>query len=443
MRKKTSHLIFTVFSILFSLITIVFIAYFIFKVNLFFIFTIIIILTPIWLPYILFLLTYDMWIWFVREKFKYKTGRTTLRIILPKEVYKSPEAMESVFNHIHNPGRPENYMQSYLDGKHPLVSSFEIVSIGGDVRFYVNLPTEKTKNAFETQMYALYPGIEIIEEDIDYTAEIKSDSDEWDLMSFHITKRNDQVLPIKTYIDFKHDQLPDEETKVEPMATLIEHLGRTKPHERLWIQILAVAHSDKNFRGGWLRKKKTWESDAVNKINEIMKRNEDLTARDEDTELRPVLTSSERDTVSAIERNVSKYAYEVAIRAMYITEKGKFDGEMIGPMLRSFSQYDMIGRNTIGVSWRTDFDYNFISDFFGTRREAMKKDELEYYKLRAYLSKNFKNGADAMKVMSIEELATIYHLPGSSVVTPALSRIDSTKGDAPDNLPVGDYKTVN
>ncbi len=418
-------------------------ANFFFGVNLFFIFTILIVLTPIWLPYIIFLMTYDMWIWFVREKFKYNTGRTTLRIILPKEVHKSPEAMESVFNHIYNPGRPENYMQSYWEGRHPLISSFEIVSIGGDVRFYANLPSQKTKNAFETQMYALYPGIEIIEEEIDYTAEVKWDPDVWDMMSFHITKRNDQVLPIKTYIDFKHDQLPDEETKVEPMATLIEHLGRAKRHERLWIQILTVAHSGRNFKGGWLRKKGTWESDAVKKINKIMKRDEDLTAKEEDNELRPVLTASERDTVSAIERNVSKYAYEVAIRAMYITKKDKFDGEMIGPMLRSFSQYDMIGRNTIGVSWRTDFDYNFISDFFGARREAMKQEELESYKLRAYLPKNFNSGADAMKVMSIEELATIYHLPGSSVITPALSRVESAKGDAPDNLPVGDYKIVN
>lgn len=397
---------------------------------------IIIALSPIWLPLALFYITFEMWMWSVNEKFKFNTGRTTLRIKIPQEVLKSPEAMESVFTQIHNPGRPDNLMQSYLDGRHALIHSFELVSIGGEVRFYANVPTKKAKNALEAQLYAQYPGIEVVEESVDYAAEIKWDLKKWDFISFHLTKRSDDLYPIKTYIDFGMDKLPKEELKFEPMAPMIEHLGSAKPHERIWIQILMVAHDKKTFKSGNLGTTPTWEAKAYAKINEIMGRDKKRQSAVEETENRPLLTASERDTITAIERNVSKYAYNVAIRAMYITETGKFDADMISPLLRSFAQYDVIGRNGIGTRWRTDFDYNFISDFSGQRKIAMKKNELEAYKARFYLFSDKKNGADKMKTMSVEELATIYHIPGTSIVTPTLTRVESTRKEPPANLPI-------
>jgi hypothetical protein len=377
-----------------------------------------------------------MWMWSVGEKFKYDNGRTTLRIKLPQEVLKSPEAMESVLTQIHNANGPDNLMQTYLDGKRPLVSSLELASIGGEVRFYANVPTKKVKNALESNLYAQYPGIEVSEELIDYTAEIKWDEKKIDVLSFHVTKKEDEVLPIKTYIDFGLDKQPKEELKFEPMAPLLEHLGTAKPHERIWIQILMTPHAKKSFKTGSLSKVDTWDKKAKAKIDEIMGRDKKGLGVEE-TDNRPVLTMGERETISAIERNVGKYAYSVAIRAMYITEAGKFDGDMIGPMLRAFGQFDIIGRNGLGPKWRTDFNYNFFQDFTGARKIRAKKNELEYYKARFYIEGDSKNKVDSAKVMSVEELATIYHIPGTSVVTPSLSRVENTRREAPANLPIG------
>lgn len=398
--------------------------------------TVAVALSPIWLPVVLFYTTFDQWMWYVTEKFKYENGRVTLRIKLPQEVLKSPEAMEAVFTQVWAQNRPENLMHTYLDGRHPLVASFELVSIGGDVRFYVNVPRKKVKNNIEAQLYAQFPGIEITEELIDYTAEVVWDRKKWDLMSFHVTKKEDEVFPIKTYIDYKLDQQPKEELKFEPMTPLIEHLGKAKPHERLWIQILCTPHTVQNFARGSLYKKDTWEVKGRQKCNEIMKRDDKGYGVQEETESRPIMSMNERDTVAAIERNTGKYAYETAIRAMYITDPDKFDGDMIGPMLRGFSQYDVIGRNLLGVTWRTDFDYRWLSDISGNRKWSYKKRELEFYKARFYLPSDKKRFKDKPKVMSVEELATIYHIPGSSVVTPNLARVESTKKEAPANLPI-------
>ncbi|MEX0913180.1 MAG: hypothetical protein WDZ56_01475, partial [Candidatus Paceibacterota bacterium] len=60
------------------------------------------VLTPLWLPIVLFLLFYEKWMEVVGTSFSLSQGRTTLRLRLPQDVFKSPEAMEFVISQIHN-----------------------------------------------------------------------------------------------------------------------------------------------------------------------------------------------------------------------------------------------------------------------------------------------------------------------------------------------------
>lgn len=398
--------------------------------------TIIVLLSPVWLPFSMFLIVYERWMEAVHLKFEDDIGRITLRIKLPQEVLKSPEAMENVLHQVANHGKATNLMEAYLDGKYPVVHSFELVSIGGEIRFYVNVPIKKGKNLIESSLYAQYPGIEVVEEPIDYTAEIKWDPKKWDLMSFHFLKSGEDVLPIKTYVDWGLDKMPKEEYIIEPMAPLLEYLGNAKPHERVWIQILATPHANSDFSTGTLTKKETWQVAAQKKIDEMLGRDKSKIGPLE-FEGQPRLTQFERDTVTAIERNISKPAYETAIRIIYIAETDKFSGEMITAMIRAMAHYEVVGRNKIAMGWRTDFDYKFFQDFFGTRRDLYKQKELDYYKMRFYLPFDVRGGKDKPKVMSIEEIATLYHIPGSSIITPALTRVESLRRDAPSNLPTG------
>lgn len=393
-------------------------------------------LSPIWVPFSLFYIFFERWQDYTGLKFQDDNGRVTLRIKPPQEVFKSPEAMESIFAQIYNSYSRDNLVQAYIDGKRPLTYSFELASIGGEVRFYINVPRKKVKNALESQLYAQYPGIEVVEEIVDYTAEVRNDLDKHDFMGFHFVKKDDEVLPIKTYIDFGLDRMPKEEEKFEPMAPLLEHLGKCKPHERIWIQILATPHVKQEFKSGYLQAKGTWEKAGKAKIKSMM---ESERSGDTDNPSTPSrLTAGERDTVAAIERNISKYAYEVSIRAMYITlDKKKFDGDMIGPILRGMSQWDIIGRNGIGLKWRTDFNWPWITDPSGSKKKYYKKRELDYYKGRNWVDGDAKDHSDAPKVMSVEELASIYHIPGKAIVTPSLVRVESIRRNAPANLPIG------
>lgn len=394
---------------------------------------------PIWLPIFLFYITFERWQWYVRQKFVVNQGRTTLRIKLPQEVFKSPEAMENVLTQSFYANKPYNLMMAYIDGRAPLVNSFEIVASNGEIKFYANVPTKKFKNIVEAQLYAQYPGIEVYEEPVDYTAEIKWNPKKYDMMSFHIVKREDDVLPIKTYIDLGLDKMPKEEEKTDPMAPLLEHMNQVQAHERIWVQILMKPEMKTSFSTGDLSSYTELVDRAKDKINEIMKRDKYDPAAEEEGVQNPRITPGERSLVEAIERNAGKFAFHTAIRAMYIVdeENGKFRGDMITGLLKAFTQHNVMGRNELKVPWRTDFDYQFISDPTGKRRIKYKKMELEDYKNRYYYPRDYVGHSDAMKVMTVEELATIYHLPGKVIISPGVTRIESQKREAPANLPVG------
>ena len=400
--------------------------------------SIMIALTPLWLPWVLFFLAFDKWMEYTHAKFRVSQGRTTLRIKVPAEIFKSPEAMENVLAQVHMIKSPDNLMQTYLDGKRPLIMSLELVSIGGDVRLYVNCATKQVKNVLEAQLYAQYPGIEVVEEEFDYTAEITADFEKYDLFALHMKQKGEDVFPIKTYIDLGMEKLPKEEFKLDPMAPMIEHLGTLKPYERLWVQFLSLPHAKKNINTGYLHSHGTWEHEIEEKIDELMGRGHDKTGPAE-FESQPRLTTGERNMIESMERQKSKYAYEVGIRWVYATKKGAFDGNVIAGIVRSFAAYDYVGRNQFGVAWRTDFGYHMFQDWSGNRIKRLKKSELEHYKLRQPMHGSGLNLNPSMKMqrMSVEELATVFHIPSSTVMTPGLARIPSTRKEAPSNLPTG------
>ncbi len=148
------------------------------------IFGVILLTAPVWLPFITFKFFYEHWVYAVRLENALDQGRTTLEITLPQEVLRSPEAMELILNQLHQAGNPDNHIQTYWDGKHAPTFSLELVSRGGNIHFYINTHP-KFKRLIENQFYAQYPGIEIQELAIDYTAEIPWDEERFEYFAFH------------------------------------------------------------------------------------------------------------------------------------------------------------------------------------------------------------------------------------------------------------------
>jgi len=388
---------------------------------------------PIWLPYFTFRIFFETYMVMIGKKFKIKNGQTVVEIILPPEVFKSPEAMEVVFNQTYAAATPDNLMQTYIDGKRPPTFSFEIVSTGGDVHLYAVLP-EGLMDGFMNNMFAQYPGVELKKLAVDYTAELPNDLTDVSMMSFHFAKKKSQAIPIKTYIDFGLDKLPKEEEKLDPMTPMLEIFASIQSHERLWLQLLCTSHVEKEFANGHLKNTPTWEAEINEEISKMMQRDPKTKAGDAELEGMPRITTGERDTIEAMERNGGKYAYHVAGRWIYATVgEGKFNATIIPRVIRNISQTEMRNRNGLGIRWRTDFNYMKLSDPFGTKLPALKRQELKEYKLRK-LTKH--SGAMNDRALSTEELATLFHLPGQVAITPTLNRVNSAKSEAPSNLPI-------
>jgi len=254
-------------------------------------------------------------------------------------------------------------------------------------------------------------------------------------MSFHIAKKKDSELPIKTYIDMGMDKLPKEEQKVDPMTPMLEVLAGIEPEQQLWIQLHVKAHREKSFKLGQLKSKGTWEKGAQAKVDEIM--NNGLDDPNEPGSY-PRITPGQRSLVETIERNIDKSPFEFAGRMVYISHKNDhhYDGSLFARMSRMIAAFD--GANGIGIRWRTDFNYTMLSDPFGKKIPMLKKAELKEYKLRKLYPKS---GAMGYKIMTAEEMATIFHIPGTVAMTPTLQRVGSVRAEAPSNLPVGNLPT--
>jgi hypothetical protein len=386
-------------------------------------------LAGVWVPIVIFQYAWGMWVRYVRYDWETKQPKVLLEIKLPVETMKSPLAMELVLTGIYQTGGEGTPIDRYWDGKARPWFSLELVSIDGEVHFYIW--TFKSQRAvLEANIYAQYPDVEIHEVK-DYTEAIFFDPSKYDIMGCRFEATGPDPLPIKTYVDYGLDKDPDEEFKVDPMAPLIEFMGSIKKGHQAWVQIIVRAHTaEKTVTNEKYPDK--WKDESKELIEKIIKESE---TEDKDGNKMPnmaKITKGQQDRIAAIERSVAKYAFDAGIRIMYIAPKDIFDRGNGGGLMGAFKQFNAPHLNGFKPADAMAFDYKW-QDWSGKKLLRRKIEHFGAYCGRGYFHYPFRNKST---VLNTEELATIYHFPGSAVRTPGLKRIPSKRADAPSNLPV-------
>lgn len=389
---------------------------------------------------------WQLWLLYVRSSFIARQKYVLLELRLPRETIKSPAAMELALTNFFQTGGEATPLKRYLQGQTRAWFSLEIVSLEGRVHFYI-WTREGLRNLIEAGLYSQYPGLEIFEVS-DYTAGLVFDRHKLSLWGCHFKKTKDVTIvnpktkeekkvfvdayPIKTYIDYGLDKDPDEELKIEPMSPLLELLGQMGQGEQFWIQILIRAHSVKKGRGldregsaGIYDYKKV----GTEEIRRIAEKNDPETGK-------PIfrfMSETEQQAIKSIDRNISKLAFDTGIRVLYLAKTEKFRGNYIAAVLGTFRQYNSNTQNSLApFGGLTPFDYPW-QDYRDIRQNRIRKKLIKAYRRRSYFYPPYEEEAS---VMSTEEVATIYHLPGSAAPSPALDRVPSQKVTAPTNLPV-------
>ncbi len=401
---------------------------------------------PYWGPFFLAYVFWHQWIHYIQAKWQANLNWVLLEIRLPKEIHKSPVAMEIALNALYQTGGESTWYDRNIKGNQRDWFSLEMVSIEGNIKFFIRTH-EKYKNIIEAQLYAQYTDIEIfVVPDYTLYVDYRTEKSEWSMTSMEYNLAKPDPYPIKTYVDYGLDKEGiKEEFKIDPLTSVIEYLGSIGKGEQIWIQILVRA-AKKRYR------KKDgsmgdWKDEGTEIIDTLTKRNE-KTPEGTPVFKMMMATKGENEIIAAIERSMGKLGFDCGIRVAYLGKGEKFNMTNVIALkglyraftTKNLNEFDMHSQ-TFGYDypWQSYISFeNFVfipeitfdKNYFINRD---RKDQFEAYKHRSwfYLPHKIKPF-----VLTTEELATIYHFPGGVSQTPTFGRIPSRKGEAPVDLPV-------
>ncbi|MGM0629293.1 MAG: hypothetical protein ACQESA_02605 [Patescibacteria group bacterium] len=366
------------------------------------------------------------------------SGSVLLEVKVPKDVNKPLVAMELLLEAFHQTGGEGTFIDRWIKGKTRPWFSLEMVSIEGEIHFFVWM--RKTwRRHIESFIYSQYSDAEVYEVE-DYVNFIPFDPQKYNFWGCEYNLTKADPYPIKTYVDYGLDKETKEEYVVDPINSILEFLSSVNTGEYIWIQIIIRAHKKEKKKPGTFFGKRDWKEEGKEVIQKIIKENapsKPTVAGAQDageSEGAPSLnlTTWQANMIKSIERNLDKRAFDTGIRSMYIAEHGSFNSVTISGLVSVFKQYNSEHMNGFAPKrGHTIFNYPW-QDYKNIRKNKVSWKLYDAYRWRSYFHPPHRSPHN---VMSTEEVATLFHVPGISATMPTLPRVTSRKGDAPSNLP--------
>lgn len=327
-----------------------------------------------------------------------------LMLEIPKNNDKQELSAEQMFASLHGILRDAESLKNSGGIQEHL--SFEVVSTGGQIRFYVWTP--KAQQSFvEGQIYAQYPTVQIHTVDKDY---VDNRNNHEIIYTTELGLTENTALPIKTFESFE----------VDPLAGITGTLAKLDPDhsEELWIQILTRPIAD-----SWHKDTDNWIKILKSGKNTLSFLNIDLSwlvqifsalwtpPTGGSTETKVELSERTKSQITAAEQKATKLGYEVKIRLAYLGNSeinAKLNMQALVGTFKQFNSTNLNGFKQLGGSFN--------------------KEDLDAYKMRQFTGSGF--------ILNISELASVYHLPHTSVETPNIVWATSKTAEPPAKLPL-------
>ena len=204
-------------------------------------------LSPLWLPFLLIGGAISLWLILKRSEFIANQKIVLLEIKPPRNVVKTPLAMETFFSGMHHGQGENSWFNMFFKGSIRPWWSIEIASLEGQVHFYI-WTRVAYRRIIESQLYAQYPGVQVTEA-VDYTRTISATTKEWSIWGcdYAKTTAKQDALPIKTYVEYGLDKVQKELEQVDPFANLVEFMGSIGKGEYLWLQFIFRIHKGEKY----------------------------------------------------------------------------------------------------------------------------------------------------------------------------------------------------
>ncbi len=409
------------------------------------------------------------WLFWRQELFKHSGEFTSilLELKVPREVHRSPRAMEQLLMTIHAlRNEATDLRELYWDGEVTRWYSLEIVSFGGEIHMYIRT-YYKQKGLVEAAFFSYYPDMEIVEVD-DYVDRFpenvrEMDKQGYDLWGGEMILAHEDAYPIRSYLAFES---PDEEKQYDPISAFLEALGRIRKEEMVAVQYLISPASPK-WKDKWEKLIENLRSKAQLKQKENQAKYKTTTdfpggplpafaveggedKRDPFTSF--MRTPGEADVLKAVENNLSKQGFKTVIRFLYFSPVSLFyDSFPRRGILGAFNQYAALDMNFFKINYPKATKTKIWTKpyVFPTRRNLYRKERiLQEYKQREMPHETFMgkfltaylfnwNFTTKAHILTTESLATLFHLPTALVLTaPHMKRVESRKAGPPAGLAI-------
>ena len=389
----------------------------------------------------------ELYLFWLRDKWSKTHKNIILAIDIPKGNEQTPKAVENMFTYLGGAHGSVNFFEKWFEGKYQKSFGYEIVSLEGYTQFIIRTPAE-FRNLIESSIYSQYPDAEITEID-DYTEIVPQSypDEEYDVWGSEFTQSNPWMYPIKCYEEFEHKMGPLETQFKDPMATLMDLCGSLRQGEQLWLQFIIIPigfdwlkDAEKeidNILGKKPKAKKGLFMRLVELMGElsesIYKIWGDIDNKEKEAKTKTImdLTPKEQKRLEAISKKASKLAFGIKIRAVYVAKKEVMNkAKVVNGLVGFMKQFAALDLNNL----RPDVKRTMTKAVYFWTESRVKRKKNNIFK--AYINRSDSQGLDP-GIMSIEELATLWHFPTEGSVKASLVQTaKGRKADAPSSLPL-------
>ena len=321
---------------------------------------------------------------------------TLLLLQVPRTNDKKELSAEQMFASLHGLLSSQKQSTGFFNETSGEAISFEIAVINKRIGFYVWVP-DYLKSYVEEQIYAQYPSVTVTE--VQDRAH-ESTSNHSYVLASELKMTGHSALPIKTFQNFE----------VDPLAAITATLAKFKDDEEAWIQLVIRPagrnwHKDSEKYVSSIRGNKSSASplDLINKI---------LYPSANSSESSGKISDSQQTRAAGAEGKAQKLAFEAVLRIMYKGNGTMQDAKLrLQSIIASYKQFNTTYLNSLDQGKISTSE----ADIIKFRQRAISKKSL---------------------IFNIEEVATLFHLPHTSVETPYILWALSQTAEPPASLPI-------
>ena len=310
---------------------------------------------------------------------------TLLQITVPRDTEIKIDAAEQLFSSLASTRRIWSGDRFYYFKPQPHMA-FEIVGTPGDIRFYVHVPNN-LRDFVEKQINGSYP-----EAEISTVNELAAKQRTGAVVGteYNIFTNDGQVafasmrlkltdyMPIKVYKDLA----------VDPLLSLTSVLAKMGEGEGAVVQFMMRSADAK------------WRKAGRSYIGSTKK-----------NESNPDKATYKTDAkeLEAVENKIGKPGFEMVVRLVVSAKTKESASAHLNNIINSFSQYNGIN--------------SFKKNKIRNKGLFMKDFIYRYFPMIGQSS-----------IFSVDEIATLFHLPNKSITTPGIHWLNAKRAPAPSNI---------